>query len=37
VATIAFSADRLTRDFGSIRALDELNTRFRRNRLIVLT
>jgi ABC-2 type transport system ATP-binding protein len=25
VATIAFSADRLTRDFGSIRALDELN------------
>jgi ABC-2 type transport system ATP-binding protein len=25
VATIAFSADRLTRDFGSIRAVDELN------------
>lgn len=25
MATIAFSADRLTRDFGSIRALDELN------------
>ena len=25
MSTIAFSADRLTRDFGSIRALDELN------------
>ena len=25
MATIAFSADRLTRDFGSIRAVDELN------------